>query len=47
MAAAIQFLTRPRDYSDAYDAVSGDWRHRKVLAEQSGPRPSTASPSAA
>ena len=33
MAAAIQFLTRPRDYSDAYDAVSGDWRHRKVLAE--------------
>ena len=33
MAAAIQFLTRPRSYADAYGAVSGDWRHNQVQAE--------------
>ncbi len=33
MAAAIQFLTRPRDYSDAYAVISGDWRHSRVVAE--------------
>jgi multiple sugar transport system substrate-binding protein len=31
MAAAIQFLTRPRDYD--YVAVSGDWRHARVREE--------------
>jgi multiple sugar transport system substrate-binding protein len=31
MALAIQFLTRPRDYH--YAAVSGEWRHRGVDAE--------------
>jgi multiple sugar transport system substrate-binding protein len=31
MALAIQFLTRPRDYD--YAAVSGEWRHRRVDAE--------------
>jgi multiple sugar transport system substrate-binding protein len=31
MASAMQFLTRPRDYD--YAAVSGEWRHRQVDAE--------------
>jgi multiple sugar transport system substrate-binding protein len=31
MAAAIQFLTRPRRYS--YATVSGEWRHGRVEAE--------------
>ena len=29
----MQFLTRPRDYSDLYAAVSGNWRHRRVWTE--------------
>jgi multiple sugar transport system substrate-binding protein len=32
MAAAMQFLTRPRSYS--YTAASGEWRHSKVDQEQ-------------
>jgi multiple sugar transport system substrate-binding protein len=31
MRSAIQFLTRPHDYD--YAAVSGEWRHRQVEAE--------------
>jgi multiple sugar transport system substrate-binding protein len=31
MISALQFLTRPRDYS--YVAASGEWRHQLVLAE--------------
>jgi hypothetical protein len=31
MVAAIQFLTRPRDYD--YVVVSGDWRHARVREE--------------
>jgi multiple sugar transport system substrate-binding protein len=31
MVAAIQFLTRPRDYD--YVAVTGDWRHARVREE--------------
>ena len=42
MAAAMQFLTRPRDYD--YAAVSGDWRHEPGRSRStSGRRPSTAS----
>jgi multiple sugar transport system substrate-binding protein len=32
MAAAMQFLTRPRDYD--YAAASGDWRHNDVYRER-------------
>src|SRR5690349_12043312 len=38
MAAAMQFLTRPHDYWEAYAAVSGDWRHDRVYAERVWPR---------
>ena len=41
MAAAIQFLTRPRAYS--YAAVSGEWRHQLVERSGSGRRRSIAS----
>ena len=37
MAAAMQFLTRPRDYW-TYAAVSGEWRHRRVTAEHVWPK---------
>jgi multiple sugar transport system substrate-binding protein len=33
MAAAMQFLTQPRDYSEAYAAVASDWRHDRVYGE--------------
>jgi multiple sugar transport system substrate-binding protein len=38
MAAAMQFLTRPRDYSDDYAEVSGDRRHRRVSSERVWPK---------
>jgi multiple sugar transport system substrate-binding protein len=38
VAAVMQFLTRPRDYSDYYAEVSGDWRHRLVVAEHVWPK---------
>ena len=41
MAAAMQFLTRPRDYD--YAAISGKWRHRGWTRSTSGRRRSTAS----
>jgi multiple sugar transport system substrate-binding protein len=38
MAATMQFLTQPRDYWEAYAAVSGDWRHDRVYAEHVWPK---------
>jgi multiple sugar transport system substrate-binding protein len=38
MAAAMQFLTRPHDYWEAYAAVSGEWRHDRVYAERVWPK---------
>ena len=36
MASAMQFLTRPHDYS--YAAASGEWRHQLVEAEGVWPK---------
>ena len=33
MAAAMQLLTQPRDYSGSYAEISGAWRHRLVQAQ--------------
>jgi hypothetical protein len=37
MAAAMQFLTQPRDYWEAYSAVSGNWRHDIVSRDRVWP----------
>jgi multiple sugar transport system substrate-binding protein len=38
MTAAMQFLSQPRDYWEAYAAVTGDWRHDRVYAEHVWPK---------
>ncbi len=37
MAAAMQFLTQPRDYWEAYGAISGNWRHQNVYRDRVWP----------
>jgi multiple sugar transport system substrate-binding protein len=37
MAAAMQVLTPPHAYWEAYAAISGNWRHDRVLAEHVWP----------
>jgi len=37
MAAAMQLLTRPSGSWDLYAAVSGNWRHGRVWAENIWP----------
>jgi multiple sugar transport system substrate-binding protein len=38
MAAVMQFVDRPRDYWEAYAGLSGEWRHRRVVAEAVWPK---------
>ena len=38
MAAAMQLLTPPHAYWEAYAAISGNWRHDRVYAEHVWPK---------
>jgi multiple sugar transport system substrate-binding protein len=34
MTAAIQTLTQPHGYYESYPALSGNWRHKRVVTER-------------
>ena len=38
MASVMQFVNRPHDYWEAYAGLSGEWRHRRVVAEAVWPK---------